>query len=371
MRRETERAAGLFGHRRGHTGPGPAHDRGPGPGTRPGPGPRRIRGRGRDRGVTATEYVGVIVVVAAVAGAMVGTGIDETLATNLRCLVSFSGPCNTGGGTDDQAQPKTDADYEPPLCQISSVTDKAGAKAKVLFIEWGEEYGFQQTTFQANTDVNKDGVVDANDQQVMMTFTDAASVAAKKDWKPGAKIGKFGADKVELGAGIKVTNGDTWVFNSEEEAAAFRDDIESLKTYELANRNANSRGGGLGNSILYLFGKGPMAEEEKLRERIDEKLGKRHISYGKVGLEASAAGGLKLSAGEREEAERHPRRQLQVLPRSDLDGQRLQGHQGVHVQRGRRVRRQGRVRGRAPQRRVLRLGHPDRHHHRHARQEDR
>ncbi|MFB7271590.1 hypothetical protein [Streptomyces sp. NPDC056244] len=298
MRRETERAAGLFGHRRGHTGPGPAHDRGPGPGTRPGPGRRQIRGRGRDRGVTATEYVGVIVVVAAVAGAMVGTGIDETLATNLRCLVSFSGPCNTGGGTDDQAQPKTDADYEPPLCQISSVTDKAGAKAKVLFIEWGEEYGFQQTTFQANTDVNKDGVVDANDQQVMMTFTDAASVAAKKDWKPGAKIGKFGADKVELGAGIKVTNGDTWVFNSEEEAAAFRDDIESLKTYELANRNANSRGGGLGNSILYLFGKGPMAEEEKLRERIDEKLGKRHISYGKVGLEASAAGGLKLSAGD-------------------------------------------------------------------------
>ncbi|MFJ9207389.1 hypothetical protein [Streptomyces sp. NPDC102264] len=253
----------------------------------------------RDRGATATEYAGVIVVVAAVVGALVGTGVDQTLADGLRCLITFSGPCDAGGGGDqDRATPRTDADYEPPLCQISSVTDKAGAKAKVLFIEWGEEYGFQQTTFQSNKDLNKDGRVDANDQQVMMTFTDAASVAAKKDWKPGAKIGKFGADKVELGAGIKVTNGDTWVFDSEEQAASFRDDIEELKTYELANRNTNARGGGLGNSILYLFGKGPMAKEEELRDRIEEKLGNRHISYGKVGLEASAAGGLKLSAGD-------------------------------------------------------------------------
>ncbi|MFI5757360.1 hypothetical protein [Streptomyces sp. NPDC051569] len=258
-----------------------------------------VRGPRRDRGATATEYVGVVVVVAAIAGAMVGTGVDGTIATSLRCLVSLAGPCDAGGGRD-QAGPRTDADYEPPLCQLSSITDKAGAKAKILFIEWGQEYGFQQQTFQAKTDVNGDGRVDENDQQVTMTFTDAASVAARKDWKPGAKIGKFGADKVELGAGIKVTNGDTWIFDSEADAAAFRDDIEELKMYELTNRNSNAQGGGLGNSILYLFGKGPMAEEEKLRDRIEDKLGNRHISYGKVSLEASAAGGLKLSPGDEE-----------------------------------------------------------------------
>ncbi|WP_330173873.1 hypothetical protein OG875_09990 [Streptomyces sp. NBC_01498] len=257
-----------------------------------------IRGGPRDdRGTSATEYAGMVVVVAAVVGALVGTGVDTTIAEQLKCLVRF-GPCDTGGGGENQAAPKTDADYEPPLCQISSISDKAGAKGKLLFIEWGEEYGFQQQTFQSKTDVNGDGTVDDRDQQVMMTFTDAASVAAKKDWKPGAKVGKFGSDKVELGAGIKVTNGDTWVFDSEEEAAKFRDDIEELKTYELANRHSNSRGGGLGNSILYLFDSGPMYEEEQLRKRIEERLGNRHISYGKVGLEASAAGGLKLSPGD-------------------------------------------------------------------------
>ncbi|MEU7282588.1 hypothetical protein AB0A69_27995 [Streptomyces sp. NPDC045431] len=261
-------------------------------------GPRRLR---RDRGATASEYVGVVVVAAAILGALVGTDVDAAIAARFRCLLSFSTGCSaaTGdGGRDEAGTPRTDADYEPPLCQISALSDKAGAKAKVLFIEWGEEYGFQQQTFRSSTDQNGDGTVDDGDRLVMMTFTDAASLAAKKDFKPGAKIGRFGSDQVELGAGIKVTNGDTWVFRSEEEARAFRDDIEKLKAYELTNRHANARGGGLGSSILYLFGKGPMAEEEKLRDRIEEKLGNRHIGYGKVGLEASAAGGLKVGPGD-------------------------------------------------------------------------
>ncbi|MCX4586677.1 Flp family type IVb pilin [Streptomyces sp. NBC_01481] len=256
---------------------------------------RRARNPARDRGTTAVEYIGVLVVLIAVIAAVTTLGVGRMIGEKIICVIS-GGPCGTG--EYPRATPKTDADYEPPLCQISSLTDKAGAKAKVLFIEWGEEYGFQQQTFKANSDVNGDGAVDDRDQRVMMTFTDAASVALKKDWKPGAKVGRFGSDKVELGAGIKVTNGDTWVFDSEADAAAFRDDLESLKTYELANRQANSQGGGLGSGILYLFGKGPLAEEEKLRKRIEEKLGNRHISYGKVALETSAAGGLKISAGD-------------------------------------------------------------------------
>ncbi|WP_251022254.1 hypothetical protein [Streptomyces sp. ISL-10] len=248
-----------------------------------------------DRGATAAEYLGVVVVVATVVGAVAGSGMGAAITQKVICAID-GGRCANDGTS--RAAPETDADYEPPLCQISSISDRAGAKAKILFIEWGEEYGFQQQTFRAKTDVNGDGKVDDNDQQITMTFTDAASVAAKKDFKPGAKVGKFGADKVELGAGIKVTNGDTWIFDSEADAKAFRDDIELLKTYELTNRHSNAHGGGLGNSILYLFGKGPMAEEEKLRNRIEEKLGNRHISHGKVAIEASAAGGLGLGAGD-------------------------------------------------------------------------
>ncbi|MGF1343985.1 hypothetical protein ACQSMD_28375 [Streptomyces flavovirens] len=247
-----------------------------------------------DRGATATEYVGVVVVVTSIVGALTATGVGGRIAERFRCAVTF-GDC---GGGRDTAAPRTDADYEPPLCQLSSVSDKAGAKGRVLFVEWGEEYGFQQQTFRSRTDMNGDGTVDEKDQRITMTFTDAASVAARKDWKPGAEVGRFGADKVELGAGIKVTDGDTWVFASEEEAKAFRDDIELLRTYELTNRHSGAQGGGLGNGILALFGKGPIAEEDRLRESIDEKLGDRHISYGKVGLEASASAGIKIGAGD-------------------------------------------------------------------------
>ncbi|MER6994324.1 hypothetical protein [Streptomyces sp. NPDC000410] len=261
------------------------------------PGGQRRGHRFDDRGVTGTEYIGMLVVAIAIIGAVSVTGVGQVIGDKIRCVIT-GGACGSGDGTTNQARPRTDADYEPPLCQISSISDKVGAKGKFLFIEWGEEYGFQQQVFQAKTDINKDGKVDENDQQVFMTFTDAASIAAKKDWKPGAKVGKFGSDTVELGAGIKVTNGDTWVFDSEADAKAFRDDIEKLKTYELANRHSNAHGGGLGNSLLYLFGKGPMAEEEKLRNRIEEKLGNRHISYGKVAIETSASAGLKLSAGD-------------------------------------------------------------------------
>lgn len=260
--------------------------------------PQRRRGPRGDRGAGATEYMGMIVVVAAVIGVVSTTGFGQQIAGKISAAI-----CKVTGGncaTSNQAgdPPKTDKDYEPPLCQISSITDKAGAKAKILFFEWGQEYGFQQQTFKANSDINGDGKVDDKDEQVMLTFTDAASVAAKKDWKPGMKIGKFGSDKVELGAGFKVTNGDTWVFKSEDEAKKFRDDLEKLKSYEYARTAPGGGDASVGNSILALFGKGPLVEEDKLHDKIQKALGNRHISYGKVGLDASASGGMKISAGD-------------------------------------------------------------------------
>lgn len=259
--------------------------------------PRRRLPSG-DRGAGATEYMGMIIVVAAVIGVVSTTGFGQQISGKISAAI-----CKVTGGScagSNQAgdPPKTDKDYEPPLCQISSITDKAGAKAKILFFEWGQEYGFQQQTFKANSDINGDGKVDDKDEQVMLTFTDAASIAAKKDWKPGMKVGKFGSDKVELGAGFKVTNGDTWVFKSEDEAKKFRDDLEKLKSYEYARTAPGGGDASVGNSILALFGKGPLVEEDKLHDKIEKALGNRHISYGKVGLEGSVSAGMKISAGD-------------------------------------------------------------------------
>ncbi|MGW1889668.1 hypothetical protein ACWCP6_05305 [Streptomyces sp. NPDC002004] len=253
-----------------------------------------------DRGATATEFLGMVVVVVALVLGVAGTDLGKTLYQGIATQIcKVTGGSNCGAPGTSSGRPLTDADFEPPLCQISSITDKAGAKAKVLFWEFGEEYGFQEQHFKANTDVNHDGKVDDKDEMVYVTFTDAASVAAKKDWKPGMKVGKFGADKVELGAGVKVTNGDTWVFESPEEAKKFRDDIEKLQMYEERRKMPGGADASVGDSILYLFDTGPLKDEEETYDRVKKGLGgDRQITYGKLGLEASAAGGMKLSAGD-------------------------------------------------------------------------
>ncbi|WP_039933576.1 hypothetical protein [Streptomyces viridochromogenes] len=263
----------------------------------------RTYGRGAvfdDRGATGTEYLGMVVVSAAIVLAVSATGVGQLIYDRLAaqvCRVAGGGDCGTGGPGPDK--PLTDADFEPALCQVSSVTDKAGSKAKILFWEIGKEYGFQEQHLKAKTDVNGDGKVDDHDQLVYLTFTDAASVGAKKDFKPGMKVGRFGADKVELGLGIKVTNGDTWVFQSPEEAQRFRDDVEKLQMYEMRRTMPGGAEASIGDSIAYLFGKGPLKDEEDTQNRIKENLGdNRKITYGKVGVEASASAGLKISAGD-------------------------------------------------------------------------
>ncbi|MFJ8462706.1 hypothetical protein [Streptomyces swartbergensis] len=253
-----------------------------------------------DRGATGTEYLGMVVVSAAIVLAVSATGVGQLIYDKIAaqvCRVAGDGNCGSGG--TGQGKPLTDADFEPALCQVSSVTDKAGSKAKVFFWEIGKEYGFQEQHIMANTDVNGDGRADDKDQLVYLTFTDAASVAAKKDFRPGMKVGRFGTDKVELGLGIKVTNGDTWVFQSPEEAQRFRDDVEKLQMYEMRRTMPGGAEASLGDSIAYLFGTGPLKDEEETQQRIKDHLGdNRKITYGKVGLEASASAGLKISAGD-------------------------------------------------------------------------
>ncbi|MFF7334641.1 hypothetical protein ACIQU5_00285 [Streptomyces sp. NPDC090306] len=267
---------------------------------------RRLRhGYGRclsdDRGATGTEYLGMIVVAAAIVTGVsatdVGRRVQNGIATEI-CKVTGGGDCGAGGPGQAGKVP-TDADYEPALCQVSSVSDKAGSKTKILFWEIGKEYGLQEQHLKARTDVNHDGKVDDQDELVYLTFTDAASIAAKKSFTPGLKLGKVSPDSIELAGGIKVTAGDTWVFESPAEAAKFREDVETLQSYEQMLSTPGGADASVGNSILYLFGTGPLKDAEDAQKRVEKELGdNRQITYGTVGLEASAAGGLKISAGD-------------------------------------------------------------------------
>ncbi|WP_410536762.1 hypothetical protein [Streptomyces sp. KL2] len=278
-----------------------------------------------DRGATATEYLGMLVVAVAVLAAVSATGVGQALGERIGCVVAGigggGGGCGSEGG--DRAAPRTDAEYEPTMCNTHNFSDKAGARGRFMWIEWGEEYGFRQQTHRANTDVNEDGRVDGDDRLVYMTFTDAASVGAKGSVRTGLKVGKLGTEDVSLGAGLKVTNGDTWVFRSEEEAQSFRDDIEMLKTYELTNRHAGEASAG--NAILAIFGKGPIAEEQRLRERLEERIGDRHISYGTIGLNGTAAAGLKLSAGDDRKLSARLGGNVEFAPEATVANDRFRG----------------------------------------------
>ncbi|MGW3928548.1 hypothetical protein ACWECC_10640 [Streptomyces microflavus] len=247
----------------------------------------------RDSGVTATEYLVVVVLVVTLIGAMAMAGVGGQIGERIRCAISAlaggGGSCATGGG-DPEAQPKTDADYEPKMCQVSSVSDTAGGKVKIGWFEWGEEYGFQQKVSQANTDVNGDGKVDGNDKVVSMTFTDAASAGVTAS-TPGVKLGKLGKADIDIGGGIKITNGDTWIFASEEEAQKMRDDIEEMKMWETATKHGSGYGGNWYSGMKW-------AEK---KEDIERKIGDKKISYSTVGLNAYADGGLSVKGGDEDE----------------------------------------------------------------------
>ncbi|MET7448934.1 MULTISPECIES: hypothetical protein [unclassified Streptomyces] len=243
----------------------------------------------RDGGATATEYLGVIVLVVALIGALALAGLGGRIGDGIRCAISSltgeGGGCAAGG--DGTAKPKTDADYEPKLCQISNVSDTAGGKVKIGWFEWGEEYGFQQKVSQANTDVNGDGKVDENDKLVHMTFTDAASAGVSAS-TPGVKLGSLGKADVDIGGGIKITNGDTWVFKSEAEAQKMRDDIEEMKMWETSMKHSGGYGGGWYSGMKW-------AEK---KEDIEKKIGDKKISYSTVGINVYADGGLSIKAGD-------------------------------------------------------------------------
>ncbi|MEU5658083.1 hypothetical protein ABZ802_21075 [Streptomyces sp. NPDC047737] len=257
---------------------------------RPGPSSAHTRSYNwRDGGATATEYLGVVVLVVALVAALAMAGIGGRIGDRIRCAITSltgdGGGCATGG--DGTAKPKTDADYEPKLCQVSSISDTAGGKVKIGWFEWGEEYGFQQKVAQAKTDVNEDGKVDENDKLVYMTFTDAASAGANAS-TPGVKLGSLGKADIDIGGGVKITNGDTWVFKSEADAQKMRDDIEEMKMWETSMKHSGGYGGGWYSGMKW-------AEK---KEDIEKKIGDKKISYSTIGLNVYADGGLSIKAGD-------------------------------------------------------------------------
>ncbi|MFI6642014.1 hypothetical protein [Streptomyces sp. NPDC050504] len=242
------------------------------------------RGGGLDRGASGVDYLGSIVVVVAIVLGLSAAGIGGQVADAIQaaiCRATGGGNCDVKSIAAPGDKPLDNKKYEPKVCNTSSVEDVAGAEATIGFFSIGNEYGFQEQEFKTPE----------GDTKVYLTFTDAASVKAKKDVKAGVKVGKLGGDKVELGGGIKVTNGDTWVFNNKQEAKELREKVERLQALETQithGGNAN-----MGYGLMGIFGKGPYAEMDRLTKEINSKLDGGHITFGKIGAEVTGDAALK------------------------------------------------------------------------------
>ncbi|WP_069814480.1 hypothetical protein [Streptomyces sp. TP-A0874] len=235
----------------------------------------------------------MVVVVVAVFSALVGTVLP--IGDNIRDKIcqALGGSCGSGG--DKEASGDPNAKYQPTSCQTHSVASTKGGKANVSFMGWGAEggveYGFETSTNWVNRDTNGDGKIDEKDQETRITFTDAASVKGSFGAKAG--VGNVGEAKVEIGAGIKVSAGDTWVFDSPEEAKEFQD---SLERYQNLHR-LNSSPAGLVTTPLGWAGVGPKAEEDKIKKELQSQLGKKHISTGQVSVDVGVEGGMQFGPG--------------------------------------------------------------------------
>lgn len=169
---------------------------------------RRLwRTRG-ERGASTVEYVGVIVVVSIVIIATAATPWKADLNAGIEksiCSILSHIPGGGGGACEGQESPEDDL----PTCMVSEETDGHGSKVDVLFI-----------------------TLDGGVQLKITKYSDGtAEVSLVDQWGGGVDVdaGKVKAGdyvEIDLGAGGTFTygNGDTWVFDSWEDAEQFAQD---------------------------------------------------------------------------------------------------------------------------------------------------
>ncbi|MFC5146105.1 hypothetical protein [Streptomyces aureoversilis] len=247
-----------------------------------------------DLGVTATEYIGMVVVVVAVLAGLLATGAGRAIGEQIKAKL-----CKAMGGScpapakDAASSKKPDSYFEPTMCNTANTSSTAGHEVKLAWFKFGNEYGFQQQKFKVrevddkgNPVLGKDGKPVYKDK-VRLTFSEAgkAGVAFSPKW--GAKVGKLdedGESEVELSASVKVTAGDTWQFDSQEEADKFREKLEELESAKAGMQYARDT---------------PLASYRtadrygKLQKEVNSQINAGHLSYGSVGVEG--AGELKMS----------------------------------------------------------------------------
>jgi hypothetical protein len=156
-----------------------------------------------ERGQTAPEYVGILAFVAAILLLVVaaGPGIGGTVVERILCIVT-GGDCSGGEETDPN-----DA-FRPEDCDVYTRSTSDNGTIKVAVFTLGADYGFTRT--------------EKSNGETEITFVDLGELGLEGGIGGKFEVNGEGADvSADIKGRLGLSNGDTWVFDSPEEADEF------------------------------------------------------------------------------------------------------------------------------------------------------
>ncbi|MBB6170639.1 hypothetical protein HNR23_000699 [Nocardiopsis mwathae] len=181
-----------------------------------------------DRGAGFVEYAGVVLTIGVIVVALLATGFTQSsnqIVASIKdsvCeafnFVGLESECNN-------RQRLADEEYEPDKCLVSKNTDIGGGSISVLFVDVGQDYAFIKEEFSDGT--TKITLVDGD----MVGVSTGAGVSV--DLGGSSKIGA----EVDVGAGMTLENGSSWVFDSPAEAKAMEDELAKFQKVDALSKN--------------------------------------------------------------------------------------------------------------------------------------
>lgn len=246
-----------------------------------GPGDRDLAPAGRrgERGSGSLEFVGVVILAAVLVAAAVGATATSSPAARDKIWATI---CQITGGECSPADAPSNEDYKPEDCEIYSAEERLNATVDIAIVRLEGGAALQR--------------VEKSNGEVEITILDEgrAGVAGGLGGHGKIRFGEttLGVDgELDAAATVGLQGGQTYVFDSHEEADAFQSYLRREKVEDIVGSGVPLIGS-VNSAVEWVTGEEPPTNDgvQKTFVRFDE-----HASVslgGSLGL--GAGGGLEL-----------------------------------------------------------------------------
>lgn len=165
-----------------------------------------------DGGVSTVEWVAGLLIVAGMVTAMVTLTVPQSVRDGVEAAICEVFSAGGSGDCQTPQEQARDEDFRPDVCTTASSTWRGDVWASVLIFKVGEDLTFMQST-------DSDGNV---------TVTAVNGQSGGVEIVAGGEIQAGGSSpggSASTGASLRIAAGDGWVFESQDEADEFIDDI--------------------------------------------------------------------------------------------------------------------------------------------------